>query len=74
MAGDLRGMGAGVPPPPQRAKSLGNVIQIENMAPKEIRTLTPTKLAAFYKQVGGDLDGKFIFCFLFLSLLLFCLA
>jgi len=28
------------------------------MAPNDIRTLTPAKLAAFYKAVGGDLDGE----------------
>lgn len=33
------------------------------MAPKEVRYLTPTKLAAFYREVGGDLDGTvFFFC------------
>jgi hypothetical protein len=28
------------------------------MAPKDVRCLTPAKLAAFYKEVGGDLDGS----------------
>ena len=27
------------------------------MAPKDVRSLTPAKLAAFYREVGGDLDG-----------------
>ena len=27
------------------------------MAPRDVRSLTPAKLAAFYREVGGDLDG-----------------
>jgi hypothetical protein len=33
------------------------------MAPKDVRCLTPAKLAAFYKEVGGDLDGSYAFLF-----------
>ncbi|KAI5842777.1 hypothetical protein BZA05DRAFT_321982, partial [Tricharina praecox] len=48
-------------PTPLFRRLLGAIADyIENMAPKEIRTLTPAKLAAFYKEVGGDLDELFL--------------
>jgi len=42
---------------------------VENIAPKGARTLTPEKLARFYKEVGGNLDGNALFIY-FLSIFL----
>ncbi|KAI5813693.1 hypothetical protein BZA77DRAFT_251198, partial [Pyronema omphalodes] len=33
---------------------------IENMEPRDVHFLSPDKLAAFYRQVGGDLDDFLI--------------
>lgn len=34
--------------------------QIDNIGDKEDKTLSPLKLAAFYKAVGADYDCKYI--------------
>ncbi|KAF8540459.1 hypothetical protein BDD12DRAFT_734590, partial [Trichophaea hybrida] len=48
-------------PTPLFRRLLGAIADyIENMAPKEVRYLTPTKLAAFYREAGGDLDELFL--------------
>jgi hypothetical protein len=33
-------------------------VQIEEIGDKNDKSLTPSKLAAFYKAVGGNYDGK----------------